>query len=98
MMTMIDQENEKRTLEIKRLQQHVKELQESVGSWRRKAQEKDPLRECIREGYGNGKHYKVYAVTDIPGDLPIQEVLKEIKEHFLPSVDPYAFERVDYSH
>ena len=93
-----DREIDRLKLEIERLQQHIKQLQESVGSWRRKVQDKGPLRDCIREGFGNSKHYKVYAVQDIPRDLPIQQVVELLKEDFLPSVQPYQFERVDFSH
>lgn len=62
--------------------------------------EKGPRRECIREGFSSdygGYHYKVYSVRDIPGDLLIEEALKEIRQSFLPKVSPYQFRRVDYS-
>lgn len=75
-------------------------LREIIGEWRRLAQEKAPRRECVKEGYSKaygGYHYKVYAVKDIPGDLPIEEVLEELRQNFLPTVFPYYFSRVDYS-
>jgi hypothetical protein len=83
------------------LKSEIKRLRKRVGSWRRLAQEKGPRRECVREGWSidyGGMHYKVYAVQDIPGDLPIVEVVRTLKEEFLPSVFPYKLRRIDYSH
>ncbi|MGC8231127.1 hypothetical protein ACP2W0_19290 [Pseudobacillus badius] len=80
-------------------QAEIDRLKEIIGSWRRKAQGKGTRRECVREGYSSyyGSHYKVYLVKDIPIDLPMKEVLQELKRSFLPSVIPYQFERIDYS-
>jgi len=82
-------------------QKEIQRLREIIGSWRRLAQNKAPRRECMKEGYSRDYygsfHYKVYSVSDIPGDLPIKEVLKEIQTNFLPQVYPYQFKRIDYS-
>jgi hypothetical protein len=87
---------------IEFLKQENNRLRGLVGNWRRQAQEKAPRRECVREGYSvindySGLHYKVYAVRNIPQDLPIEEVLKEIRKDFMPGVVPYRLKRVDYS-
>lgn len=85
--------------ELERGKSDNKRLRELIGSWRRKVEEKGPRRECLREGYHHdrGKHYKVYVVTDIPGDLPISAVIACLKEDFLKTVLPYTFIRCDYS-
>lgn len=74
-------------------------LREIIGSWRRKAQDKHSRREFLREGFSSydNEHYKVYVVNDIPGDLPIREVLEELKQGFLQEVKPYRFVKCDYS-
>lgn len=74
-------------------------LRELIGSWRRKAQDKHSRRKCLSEGFDgySNRHYKVYVVKDIPGDLPIKEVLKELKKGFLQEVKPYRFSKCDYS-
>lgn len=76
----------------------ITRLKECIGSWRRLAQEKAPVRKCVREGYddNHGTHYKVFAVKDIPGDLPLTNVLDELKKDFLKKVYPFKFERLDY--
>ncbi len=83
----------------KEYQQEIQRLQEMLISWKRHSQGKGPRRDFIREGYDYNRmsHYKVYAVQNIPGDLPITEVLEELKRSFLPAVYPYQFERCDYS-
>lgn len=86
--------------EIIFLRSEVQRLRERVGSWRRLAQEKGPRRECIREGWStdyDGMHYKVFAVQDLPGDLPITEVITLLRSDFLPALKPYCLRRVDYS-
>jgi hypothetical protein len=85
---------------IEFLKEENRRLRECIGSWRRLAQEKAPRRACVKEGYSSdfgGYHYKVFKVTDIPVDLPIEDVLKEVSRSFLPTVFPYQFRRIDYS-
>lgn len=85
---------------IEFLKEENNRLREIIGSWRRLAQEKRPRCECIREGYTTdygGYHYMVYAVRNIPVDLPMEDVLLEICYSFLPEIYPYQFRRVDYS-
>ena len=85
---------------IEFLKQENNRLREIIGKWRRLAEEKRPRRECIREGFSidyGDYHYKVYAVRNIPQDLPMREVLKELRGSFLPGVYPYEFRKVDYS-
>lgn len=85
---------------IQFLKEENNRLRETIGRWRRLAQEKSPRRECMREGYSTdygGYHYKVYLVQDVPSDLPIQEVLQVLRESFLPKVFPYQFRKIDYS-
>lgn len=76
----------------------IQRLRECVGQWRRLAQGKAVVRDCVREGYDDnyGMHYKVFAVREIPGDLPITDVLDELKKGFLREVYPFRFERIDY--
>ena len=85
--------------EVQFLKSENERLRQVIGSWRRKAQAKASRRELFKEGfklYGS-EHYKVYVLTDIPGDLPMKQVLKEIELEFLPEVYPYLFSRCDYS-
>ncbi|MFF0566014.1 hypothetical protein ACFYS2_20770 [Bacillus velezensis] len=87
--------------EIEHLESEVKRLREIIGSWRRKAEEKMPRKEFIKQGfkksfYGD-EHYIVYSVPSIPGDLPIEEVLETLKQGFLKDIQPYRFSRCDYS-
>ncbi|WP_062350560.1 hypothetical protein [Bacillus kwashiorkori] len=82
------------------LRKENERLREIIGSWRRKAQDKHSRRNfCLREGFSanNNFHYKVYVVKEVPGDLPIIEVLEELKHGFLQTVKPYRFLRCDYS-
>lgn len=53
----------------------------------------------MREGFSayDNEHYKVYIVNDIPGDLPIRDVLKELKKGFLHDIKSYHFSKWDYS-
>lgn len=68
-----------------------------IGSWRRKAEEKGIHKESIREGYSavTGMHYKVYSI-ELPGDLPVEEVLSYLKENVLQGLYPYTFKKMDY--
>lgn len=72
-------------------------LKEIIGSWRRKAEEKGIYKEALREGYSavTGMHYKIYAIN-LPGDLPVKEVLAYLKENVLPDLYPYTFKKMDY--
>lgn len=76
----------------------IKRLRECVGYWRRLAQEKAAVRECVKEGYDYNyeTHYKVFTIKDIPGDLPVPDVLDALKENFLKEVYPFRFEKLDY--
>jgi hypothetical protein len=76
----------------------IKRLREIIGYWRRLAQDKMPVRECVREGYDYNTelYYKVFAVKDIPGDLKVPDVLEELKANFLKEVYPFRFDRLDY--
>lgn len=77
----------------------LKRLREIIGSYRRRVQEKPCRRECIREGYDEDRnlHYKVYVVTEIPQDLEMSEVVKDIKNWFMPNIKGYRFQRCDFS-
>ena len=72
-------------------------LKEIIGSWRRKAEEKGIHNESLREGYSavTGMHYKVYSI-ELPGDLPIEEILSYLKENVLHGLYPYTFKKMDY--
>jgi len=90
--------------EIARLQKELADckkrldkLKQSNAAWRRMAQEQGPRRECIREGYRNGVHYKIYVVADLPGDLPLEDAMVELRETFLPKMYPYQFAGMDWS-
>ncbi|GGM34640.1 hypothetical protein GCM10011351_20800 [Paraliobacillus quinghaiensis] len=86
--------------ELNRLKQENSRLREIIGSWRRKAQEKNPYRNRLfKEGYNRmySEHYKVYIVDYIPGDLDIKEVIEEIETKFMPTIRPFSFKRLDYS-
>lgn len=84
--------------EIRYYESKVRGLRERVGYWRRLAQQQAPKHECLREGYDYNyeTYYKVFAVKDIPADLPVPSVLDELKENFLKEVYPFQFERLDY--
>ncbi|GEL06205.1 hypothetical protein [Rummeliibacillus stabekisii] len=69
-----------------------------IASWKRKAEGKRGFRrETLREGYSavTGMHYKVYSI-DLPGDLPVEEVLNYLKENILQGLYPYTFKKMDY--
>jgi hypothetical protein len=84
---------------VEKLKAEQNRLREIIGSYKRKLEDKPAKRVCLREGYdwGRNSHYKVYVVQDIPPDLDIAEVLKVIKENFLPMVYPYQFKKVDFN-
>lgn len=82
------------------LKQENERLRELVGSWRRKAQGKKSRRQqTFREGfYSDGNtHFKVYMIDSIPGDLPIDFVIKELQQDFLREVYPYRLVSCNYS-
>lgn len=72
-------------------------LKEIIGAWRRKAEGKGIYKEFIREGYNamTDMHYKTYSIN-LPGDLPISEVLNYLKTNDLPELYPYCFKKIDY--
>lgn len=91
-------ENEKLKCELIAAEKKIEVLKEKLGLWRRKAENRAPrLNGVIRQGFDQARrvHYKVY-VLNVPQDLEIKEVLKEIHT-FLQSVKPYHFARIDYS-
>lgn len=85
--------------EIERLNAHVKHLQQTIGKWKSVARGTSrPKTDYIRSGFdSNGWYYRVYMVKSIPKDLPIGEVLQEIKDDVLPKYHPFIFDHLAYS-
>lgn len=97
-MEHLKQDNDRIKEELIVAYERIKSLQESVGSWRRKAENRHPrINGVIRQGFDQWRrvHYKVY-VVNVPQDLDIKEALKEI-HIFLQTLKPYRFARMDFS-
>lgn len=85
------EEKQKQKKELDFQHTHVKELQQSLGQWKRKAKGQSPQYEFIRESHDGANHYKEFALKDIPGDLSYREVLRHVKRHVLPYHYPSAY-------
>lgn len=81
----------------KKLINEQKRLKEIIGAWRRKVEDKGIYKEALKEGYNavTGMHYKIFSMN-LPGDLPIEEVLNYLKKNILPDLYPFIFKKVDY--
>lgn len=82
---------EKLTIEIKRLQKQVQELQEKVGNWRRMAQEKAPYNEFFKERHDNNVHYIYITVRDIPKDYPLHDAQRHMFSTIIPAYPEYRY-------
>ena len=82
---------EKLTIEIKRLQKQVQELQGKVGKWRRMAQEKAPYNEFFKERHDNNIHFIFISVRDIPKDYPLHDAQKHMLETIIPAYPEYIY-------
>lgn len=77
--------------EVDRLNQHVRELQETVGRWRRMVQGRAPQPEYLKERHDQGRHFIDIVVNDIPADFPLRQALRHIKNTILPAYYPYQY-------
>ncbi|WP_017754979.1 hypothetical protein [Calidifontibacillus oryziterrae] len=78
--------------ENKRLVEHVKELQETVGRWKRKANEQNPRPVFLRESHDQySNHIIELIIEDLPGDAPLGELLNHLKFKVLPDHFPYKY-------
>ncbi|MET3684469.1 hypothetical protein ABID56_002606 [Alkalibacillus flavidus] len=83
----------------------IERLKEIIGSWRRKAQEKNPVRytifkeDLVMDDYSSHKwHKRCYIADFIPGDLEIGKVVDElVQSGFLYELEPYKLRNVSYS-
>jgi hypothetical protein len=76
---------------INDLEQQNKSLQESVGRWRRKAQEATPRFEYVSERHERGFHYISVPAEGLPSDEPLHEAQEYIRAHILPKFYPYQY-------
>lgn len=87
-------ENEKNNLieENKRLTEHVKELQEKIGRWKRLAKDKKQSPLFVRESHDQyGRHIIELNIRELPGDVPLNELLNHLKYEVLPKHYPYRY-------
>ncbi|KZR57551.1 hypothetical protein [Pseudobacillus badius] len=69
-----------------------KHLREAVGAWRRKALDKQPIKNSrMNERHFNGLHTFEVPLRHLPRDLSMAEVMTELKEQYLASVYPYQY-------
>ena len=83
--------------EIERLREQVKNLHSSINHWKRLAKQDRHILTCVRRGYSRGEEYRILVIDYIPGGLPIKEVIEHLKADFLPHIEPWKFERIDWS-
>jgi hypothetical protein len=72
-------------------EQQIKNLQESVGRWKRKAQETAPRFEYVSERHERGHHFISIPVEGLPSDVPLHEAQEYIRAHVLPKFYPYKY-------
>jgi hypothetical protein len=75
------------------LEQQVKNLQESVGRWKRLAQEKGKGArfEYVQQRHERGNHYISVPVEGLPSDTPLHEAQEYIRAHVIPKFYPYRY-------
>lgn len=73
------------------LQQQVRNLQESVGRWRQKAEESPPRFEYVSERHERGHHFISVPVAGLPSDMPLHETQEYIRAYILPRFYPYRY-------
>ena len=73
------------------IEQQNKTLQESVGRWRRKAEDKAPRFVYVSERHERGNHYISIPVEGLPSDTPLHEAQEHIRDHLLPKFYPYKY-------
>ncbi|NHN33557.1 hypothetical protein [Paenibacillus agricola] len=73
------------------LELQVRNLQESVGRWKREAQGKPPRFEYVQQRHERGQHYISVPVESLPSDTPLHEAQEYIRDHVLPKFYPYKY-------
>jgi hypothetical protein len=73
------------------LELQVRSLQESIGRWRRKAEDKAPRFVYVSERHERGNHYISIPVEGLPSDTPLHEAQEHIRNHVLPKFYPYKY-------
>jgi hypothetical protein len=89
----MDDEIRKLQERITHLDQQNKNLQESVGRWKRLAQEKgNRLRfEYVQQRHERGQHFISIPVEGLPSDSPLHEAQDYIRIQVLPKFYPYRY-------
>lgn len=77
--------------EIIYLRNHVHELQEAIGRWRRMAQDKAPHPEYLKERHDHNVHFVDVIVSDIPADTPLHEAQRHMLATVIPEYYPYEY-------
>lgn len=77
--------------EIDRLKKHVRDLQESVGRWKRQAQEQAPRPEYLKERHDHNVHFVDVIISDIPADTPLHEAQRHMLATIIPVYYPYQY-------
>lgn len=77
--------------EIARLQNHVRNLQHTVGRWKRMAQDKAPYPEYLKERHDHNVHFIDVVVSDIPADTPLHEAQRHMLATIIPGYHPYQY-------
>ncbi|NRD77379.1 hypothetical protein HPT25_07685 [Bacillus sp. BRMEA1] len=73
------------------LKNHIRNLQEAIGRWKRMAQDKAPRHEYLRERHDHDFHFIDVIVSDIPEDTPLHEAQKHMLETIIPKYHPYIY-------
>lgn len=76
------------------LEQQNKSLQESVGRWRRKAQDAAPRFVYVSERHERGQHFISVPVKGLPADVPLHDAQEYIRAHILPKFYPYLYHNI----
>lgn len=75
----------------RQLELQVRNLQEGIGRWRRKAEDKSPRIVYVSERHERGHHYISIPVEGLPSDTPLHEAQEYIRDHVLPKFHPYKY-------
>lgn len=78
-------------LEMIRLQDHIKYLQETVGRWKRMAQDKAPHPAYLKERHDHDVHFIDVIVSDIPSDTPLHDAQRHMLATIIPVYYPYKY-------
>lgn len=82
------------TEQAKRIQtqeEHIQELQEAVGRWRRQAKRAKPHFQYVQQRHERGQHYISVPVEGLPADTSLHEAQEYIRDHVLPLYHPYQY-------